>query len=89
MDADGNLVAQDDAVPVNWTYPTTQWQAGEYIRDEHVLVLDEAVPRGDYTISVGMYDAETGVRLDVADAQGQDLPDDRVELRVVKVRQRK
>ena len=86
MDADGNLVAQDDAVPVNWTYPTTQWQAGEYIRDEHVLSLAEATPRGDYTIFVGMYDAETGIRLDVADDQGKNPFDGRAVLRVVKVR---
>lgn len=86
LDAGGNLVAQHDAVPVDWTYPTSQWQPGEYVRDEHVLVLDETVPRGDYTLFVGMYAAETGVRLDVTGAEGQSVPDNRAELRVVKVR---
>lgn len=86
MDAAGNLVAQHDAVPLDWSYPTTQWQPGEYIRDVHVLVLDNAVPRGDYTLFVGMYDAATGTRLDVAGAQGEHVPDGRIKLRVVSVR---
>ena len=86
MDADGNLVAQDDARPLNWTYPTAQWQPGEYIRDEHVLALGDVLPRGDYTLFAGMYAAETSVRLGVTDAQGQPLPESAIELRVVKVR---
>ena len=86
LDAEGNLVAQSDAVPVNWTYPTMQWRAGEYIRDEHILTLDAALPRGDYTLLAGLYDAETGVRLNALSAKGQPMPENHVELRVVKAR---
>ncbi|HQK14711.1 MAG TPA: hypothetical protein PLJ78_12300 [Anaerolineae bacterium] len=86
LDANGMIVAQDDSKPVGWAYPTTQWKPGEYIRDEHVIGLDKAIPRGDYTLYVGMYDAETVVRLEVRDAQGTLLPDSRAMLRVVKVR---
>lgn len=86
LDANGAVAAQDDSVPLGWTYPTSQWQPGQYIRDEHILALDRNMPRGDYTLCVGMYDPETGVRLVVTDAGGVALPDGRIELRVVKVR---
>ncbi len=86
LDANGAAVTQDDSKPVGWTYPTTQWEPGQYIRDEHILTLDASILRGDYTLFVGMYDDETGTRLDVTDAQGTLLPDGRIDLRVVEVR---
>jgi hypothetical protein len=69
IDPSGNLIAQDDAKPVYWFYPTTEWEPGDYVRDEHVLDLPPELPRGDYSVSVGLYDAETGERLTV---QGPD-----------------
>ena len=86
LDAAGAAVAQADGKPLWWTYPTAQWEAGQYIRDAHILELDTGTPRGDYTLAVGMYDAKTGTRLNVTDAQGAPLPDERIELRVVRVR---
>ncbi len=86
LDANGAIAAQADGKPVWWTFPTTQWKPGQYIRDEHILELDAGLPRGDYRLAVGMYDAATGVRLTVTDAQGAPLPDGRIELRIVKVR---
>jgi len=86
LEANGAVVAQTDGKPVWWTFPTNQWEPGHYIRDEHILELAADMPRGDYTLAVGMYDAETGTRLNVTDAQGALLPDERIELRIVKVR---
>lgn len=86
LDAGGAAVAQADGKPVWWTFPTTQWEPGQYIRDEHILELAADTPRGDYTLAVGMYAAETSTRLAVTDAQGAPLPDGRIELRAVKVR---
>ncbi|MGC9394864.1 MAG: hypothetical protein ACP5J4_08410 [Anaerolineae bacterium] len=87
LDAAGAAVTQADGKPVWWTYPTAQWEAGQYIRDAHILELDAGTARGDYTLAMGMYDAETGTRLEATDAQaGVPLPDGRIELRVVKVR---
>ncbi|MBN1177700.1 MAG: hypothetical protein JXD18_00695 [Anaerolineae bacterium] len=63
---DGLPLAQDDSVPVGWTLPTTLWEPGTFIRDEHVLEIDPAVPRGDYALTVGLYDPQTGVRLPVS-----------------------
>lgn len=86
LNAEGALEAQSDGKPVWWTYPTTQWEPGQYIRDEHIVEADAVIPRGDYTLVVGMYDAVTGERLGVTDVQGQVLPDNVIPLRVVKVR---
>jgi len=83
---DGQAVSQDDGLPVHWTYLTTQWQPGEYIRDEHVLELEPDVPRGDYTLSVGLYDADTGERPLVRDANGHEIIERRVVLAQIQVR---
>jgi hypothetical protein len=61
-DADGNLVAQSDAVPRNWTYATTGWLPGEWIGDPHVLNVPPSA-KGNMQVWAGMYDAETLQRL--------------------------
>ncbi|MEK9163846.1 MAG: hypothetical protein AAB342_00665 [Chloroflexota bacterium] len=62
-DATGRIVAQSDAVPANWTRPTTGWVAGEYIVDSRAL---PPLPPGEYTIYAGFADRVTGVRLPTA-----------------------
>ncbi len=63
LDASGRLAVGSDAIPANWTRPTTGWAAGEYVADLHTLVLPSNLPPGPYRLEVGMYDADTGVRL--------------------------
>ncbi len=84
--ADGSVLSQSDSMPVQWTYPTTQWQPGEYIRDEHVLSIDLSAPRGDYTLSVGLYDPLTGERLVTFDAAGNEIASKSVILLQIQVR---
>jgi hypothetical protein len=62
LDAAGQLVAQQDNVPVNGLAPTNTWQAGATIRDAYRLALPPALATGDYTLMVGMYD-DTGRRM--------------------------
>lgn len=62
-DADGRVWAQSDAGPAQWTRPTTGWLAGEYIEDEHSLLLPDDLPVGDYTVWVGLYDPATHQRV--------------------------
>ena len=83
---DDRLLAQDDGLPVGWTYPTPRWQPGEYIRDEHRLTLLADAPRGDYRLVVGLYDADTGMRLPVRDAAGVEIGDRRLILTAIRVR---
>jgi hypothetical protein len=83
---DGQLLAQDDSLPINWSYPTTYWQPGEFIRDEHLLTIDSSVPRGDYALSVGIYNASSGERAFVRDSAGVEYPEKRVLLQQIEVR---
>lgn len=62
----GELVAQVDVMPRNWTYPTTWWEAGEVVSDEIVLPLGEALP-GRYRLWIGVYHPDTGERLSISD----------------------
>ncbi len=79
------LVAQDDSLPVRWSYPTTRWRVGDYVRDDHRLDLPADLPHGDYTLAVGLYAADTGERLPAYDAGGCPLPQRRVVLTRLRV----
>ncbi len=68
LDASRQLVAQDDGLPAQWTYPTDEWQVGETVVDFHTLVLPPGSRSGTYTIQVGMYDETTMQRLPVLSA---------------------
>ncbi|MBI4787146.1 MAG: DUF2029 domain-containing protein [Chloroflexi bacterium] len=75
LDADGNIRAQVDSQPYQGAYPTSLWDAGEWIADEYVLVLPATLPPGDYRIQIGLYAYPSLARLPVTDAQGQDAGD--------------
>jgi hypothetical protein len=79
-------IAQDDSLPVGWTYPTTRWRPGETIRDEHLLAIPSSAPRGDYWLVVGLYDSDTGERPPVRDSTGGDVAERRVTLQPIQVR---
>jgi hypothetical protein len=70
----GALVAQHDAVPRGWTYPTNWWEAGEVVSDEVSLPL-AGVPAGVHRIGVGVYDPDTLERLPVQTGDGAPLGD--------------
>jgi hypothetical protein len=60
--ATNSLVAQADAIPRGWSYPTSWWMAGEVV-DDTMLIPVENVSPGHYELYVGWYDASTGRRL--------------------------
>jgi hypothetical protein len=62
--AAGETAAQKDSPPVDGAYPTTLWDAGEIIKDEIVIPLENVTP-GQYDLVVGIYDFQTGLRLAV------------------------
>ena len=55
IDESGNLVAQSDGEPARWTRPTTGWLPGEYIADDHEIVLPTDIEPGSYIIYTGLY----------------------------------
>ena len=72
---DGVIVAQRDAMPRDWSYPTSLWSRGEVFRDSMSLDISN-VPAGEYLLAVGVYDPVEG-RLPAADATGIPIPDGR------------
>lgn len=70
LDADGELVAQDDGPPAGGQVPALGWLPGEYILDPRRLELPQDLPEGVYRLSVGLYDPVTyerpaeGIHLD-------------------------
>jgi hypothetical protein len=75
--ATGIPVAQDDAMPLHWTYPTSYWAPGETVTDE-ISISIEGVPSGMYGLAVGVYDPADGERLPVRDVLDQLQPDGRL-----------
>ena len=60
LDAAGQPVAQTDAVPVHFAYPTTAWRPGEFITDVYDLALPAGLPPGVYNPLVILYDPTQG-----------------------------
>ena len=58
FDDTGQLVAQQDNVPVRGLAPTDTWQPGTLIRDPYALIVPSDVDAGTYRLHIGLYDAE-------------------------------
>jgi 4-amino-4-deoxy-L-arabinose transferase-like glycosyltransferase len=72
-------VAGFDGPPVGGDYPTSWWEAGEVIVDEHGLDLGGLAP-GHYRLLVGLYRLDTGERLPAFDSNGTPLPNFALEI---------
>jgi hypothetical protein len=60
--SDGTIVAQNDAMPVQGSRPTTSWRGGEVLVDAYQLAVGADVAAGEYQLWVGLYDPDTGIR---------------------------
>jgi hypothetical protein len=60
LNADGQPVAQADAVPVHFAYPTTAWRPGEFISDVYDLSLPSDLQPAEYTPVIILYDPVQG-----------------------------
>ena len=71
LDNQGQIIAQSDATPANGASPTTIWQEGDVIVDQHRLDIgnDKSM-----ILLVGAYDKQTITRLP-ASQYGSPLPD--------------
>ncbi|MCE7988021.1 MAG: hypothetical protein DYG89_43200 [Caldilinea sp. CFX5] len=79
--ASNTIVAQSDAAPRQWAYPTTWWQAGEVVTETIDLPLD-ATATGANLLRVGMYDEETGARLLMQDQNRVAVPDNALAIKL-------
>jgi len=75
LDGQGGLVAQHDGQPVGGYYPTSYWEEGETVKDEHKLPLPSGLEAGEYHLRVGLYRASDGQRLIVRDSTGKVIGD--------------
>ena len=79
LNSNGTLVNQLDYIPQNWTYPTSWWEAGEYVRDEVILPVND-LPSGSYQLWLGIYDPDTNQRLSLQTAVSQTTSDNALHL---------
>ena len=70
VDTESQIRAQRDGKPQNGHYATTYWQPGERVIDVHTLPLPADLPPGGYDLLVGLYEIETGLRLQILDEAG-------------------
>jgi len=68
IDANGQIVAQTDGRPQAGSPLMTCWQPGEVYLDRHVIPLGSQVASGQYRLSIGLYDAQTGARVPAINA---------------------
>ncbi len=85
LSSEGELIAQQDNIPLFGARSTTTWRVGEILQDVHLIWLPEDLLPGEYDLSAGMYDTETIVRLPVYDENGDRLPEDRAPLGKIRI----
>ena len=79
LDADGNLVEQNDGPLLDGNYPPSLWLPGQNLPDRHTLPFNPDVT----SVAVGLYAPGDGARLTVAHG-GQPVPDNRIVLPVAR-----
>ncbi len=65
LDAGGEIVAQHEGQPTGGAYPTSVWDAGDMVVDEHRLPVSGGLDAASYRLRIGLYLLETGERLPV------------------------
>ncbi len=70
----GELLATGDGPPMGGAFPTRLWQPGDAVHDLHVIPLGDSdlAEEGDFHVGIGLYDLNTGERLQAMQA-GQTL----------------
>ena len=70
LDQEGRVWSQKDNVPGGGQLPTTSWVEGEIIEDRYEIEVRREAPAGEYVLEIGMYQWETGDRLEVLGEHG-------------------
>jgi hypothetical protein len=55
LNSEGQGITQSDHQPGGDFYPSSHWQPGEVLRDQHSLTIPADAPVGVYRLRVGMY----------------------------------
>lgn len=65
VDGEQNISGQKDNQPVDGFYPTSQWEAGEIVRDQYDIAIPAIISLGEYAVEIGMYARDTMERLEI------------------------
>ena len=84
LDGTGARVTGHDGLPVEGAAPTSTWQPGQLIVDQHRLPLPTDLAPGVYHLTTGMYDATLN-RLAFLNPSGEPLPEDAIPLTAVEL----
>jgi 4-amino-4-deoxy-L-arabinose transferase-like glycosyltransferase len=76
-DATGQLVTTGDGPPMKGNFPTSLWQPGDLVLDEHTLALPAGLALNDVQVKVGLYRLEDTLRLETRQGASR-LPEDAV-----------
>ena len=60
VDRNGESAGKLDSRPVGGTFPSTEWAAGQLVRDVYELEIDPAALNGNYRMQLSVKDARTG-----------------------------
>ncbi len=63
VDANGQIIAQDDSMPQHDHQPTSQWSVNQRVLDDHEFQLPAEGLVNPLSIQVGLYNADSGQRL--------------------------
>lgn len=63
LNSSGVWVAGHDSEPGRGSYPTTVWEPGDTIIDDHPIRIPPEAISGDYRLEIGLYNWQTGRRL--------------------------
>ena len=75
LDAGEFIWGQHDSEPAGGYRLTTDWTPGELVQDRHGILVPEGTPPGSYRIEIGLYEPESGRRLEIGDQHEQPVGD--------------
>jgi hypothetical protein len=77
INAEGEIVAEDNTQPLAGLAPMKLWTKGDWYRDLHTIVLPADLPAGEYRLELGLYDEQSkkGRRQGIWDASGEFIGD--------------
>ncbi|PIE81817.1 MAG: hypothetical protein CSA11_02815 [Chloroflexi bacterium] len=84
VDAEQNIVSQQDSMPVNGLRPTASWRPDEVVVDSQHLFLSPDLSPGNYQLYAGLYNPYTELRL-LPQINGETLSDGRILLGTITV----
>jgi hypothetical protein len=85
VDAQGQIVAEDNRPPLDDAFPMLQWVAGDWVEDRHAFALPANLAPGEYHLRVGLFYPRTDRRAGMYNQRGR-LRGDYLEIGSLTVR---